>query len=232
MNIQTEIKNSSFFHNLAISSGPQAVVDIAQLPPGEDITDMYPWKIWQINSDQAMGSSVRPPLNFFVPPSIARELMEVYKFFSSEADNKTGVPKYAYGGEAKGGALGTATGFSMMMSNAARGIKNVVSHIDYGIIKPTIERTHEFQLLFFNDPEYFVGDIKIIARGSSALIAKEQAAVRRNELLQIVVSSPPVLEIIGQVGLASMLKEIFKAGDFKDDEGYSPGLSHLNLLRE
>ena len=209
----------NMINNLAISSGPQAVVDVAQLPPGEDITDMYPWKIWQINSDQAVGSGTsRSPLNFFTPPSIARELMEVYKFFSSEADNKTGVPKYSYGGESKGGALGTATGFSMMMGNAARGIKNVVSHIDYGIIKPTIERTHEFQLMFFNDPEYFVGDIKIVATGSSSLIAKEQAAVRRNELLNIVVSSGPVLEIIGQAGLASMLKEIFKAADFKDDE--------------
>jgi hypothetical protein len=209
----------NMINNLAIASGPQVAVDVSQLPPGEDISDMYPWKIWPINSEQAMGGGgSKPPLTFFTPPSIARDLMEVYKFFSSEADNKTGVPKYSYGGEAKGGALGTATGFSMMMGNAARGIKNVVGHIDYGIIKPTIERTHEFQLLFFDDPEYYIGDIKIIARGSSALIAKEQAAVRRNELLNVVVNSGPVLEIIGQTGLASMLKEIFKAADFKDDE--------------
>ncbi len=209
----------NLINNMGIASGPQVAVDISQLPPGEDVSDMYPWKIWQVSTEQAMGAgAAKPPLDFFTPPSVARELIEVYKFFSDEADNKTGVPKYSYGGEAKGGALGTATGFSMMMGNAARGIKHVVGNIDAGQIKPTIERTHEFQLLFFRDPEYFTGDIKIIARGSSAMIAKEQAAVRRNELLQIVVRSPAVLNIVGETGLASILSEVFKAADFKDTE--------------
>jgi long-subunit acyl-CoA synthetase (AMP-forming) len=150
---------------------------------------------------------------------VVRELMEVYQFYASEADNKTGIPKYSYGSsDGTGGALGTATGFSMMMNNASRGIKNVVRNIDNGIIKPSVERTHEFQLLFFNDPEYHQGDIKIIAKGSTAMVAKEQAAVRRNELLQVVTSSEAALNIIGQRGLASMLREIFKAADFQDDE--------------
>ncbi|WP_300456645.1 hypothetical protein [Desulfobacula sp.] len=208
----------NLINNMGIASGPQVMVDVSQLPVGANVTDMYPWKLWQVNSERAMGGSSKPPLSFFVPPSVAKELIEVYQFFSAEADNKTGIPKYSYGGEAKGGALGTATGFSMMMGNAARGIKSVVGNIDEGIIEPTIERTHEFQLLFFRDPEYYIGDIKIIARGSSTMVAKEQAAVRRNELLQIVVSSPDVLSVIGEVGLASMLHDIFKAADFKDND--------------
>jgi len=207
-------------NNLAIASGPQVVVDVSQLPPGTDITDLKPWKIWQYNGQAAIGSTAKAPIDFFYPPSISRELMEVYQFYASEADNKTGIPKYSYGGggEASGGALGTATGFSMMMNNASRGIKNVVRNIDNGMIKPSIERTHHFQLLFFNDPEYHHGDIKIIAKGSTAMVAKEQAAIRRNELLQVVTGSEIVLNIIGQKGLASMLREIFQAADFQDDE--------------
>lgn len=208
----------AMINNMGISSGPQVQVDVAQLPQNADITSMYPWKVWQVNSMPTMGASAKDPIKFFVPPSVAGELMQIYQHHSSEADNKTGIPKYTYGGDSKGGALGTATGFSMMMGNATRGIKNVIRNIDNGIIKPSIERTHEFQLLFFNDPEYHQGDIKIIARGSTAMVAKEQAAVRRNELLQIVVSAPAVLNIIGETGLASMLREIFKAGDFKDDD--------------
>ncbi len=209
----------NLINNMGIASGPQVMVDVAQVPPGTNVSDMYPWKLWQFTSDQALGTGPgKPPLSFFVPPTVAGDLIAVYKFFSDEADNKCGVPKYSYGGEAKGGALGTATGFSMMMGNAARGIKNVVANIDAGIIKPSIERTHEFQLLFFRDPDYYIGDIKIIARGSSSLVAKEQAAVRRNELLQITVKSPIILDIIGKVGLASMLHEIFKSADFKDNE--------------
>lgn len=209
----------NLINNMGISSGPQVMLDVSQMPVGANITDMYPWKLWQVNSESAMGGgSAKPPLSFFMPPSVAGELIAVYKFFSEEADNKTGIPKYSYGGEAKGGALSTATGFSMMMGNASRGIKNVVGNIDFGIIKPSIERTHEFQLLFFRDPEYFVGDIKIIAKGSSSMIAKEQAAVRRNELLGIVSRSEQALSIIGEVGFASMLREIFKAADFKDTD--------------
>jgi len=208
----------AMINNMGIASGPQVAVDVSQLPPGSNITNMYPWKIWQINSAPAMGSSSKPPVSFFVPPLVAAELMQIYQHHSAEADNKTGIPKYAYGGESKGGALGTATGFSMMMGNASRGIKNVIRNIDNGMIKPSVERAHEFQLLFFNDPEYNQGDVKIIARGSTAMVAKEQAAVRRNELLQVVTRSPAVLNIIGETGLASMLREIFKAGDFKDDD--------------
>lgn len=209
----------NMINNMGISSGPQGMVDVAQLPAGEDITDMYPWKIWQVDSSKAVGGGGgRSPLNFFVPPSVSGELMAVYQFFSNEADNKTGVPKYSYGGDATGGAMSTATGFSMMMGNAARGIKNVVRNIDRGIIKPSIERTHEFQLFFFRDPDYHMGDVKVIARGSSALVAKEQAAIRRNELLSVVATSPAILNVIGPVGLASMLKDIFRGADFKDDE--------------
>jgi hypothetical protein len=208
----------SLINNMAISSGPQVMYDISQLPAGESLTDMYPMKIWQVNGQAAMGNGTRAPIQFFMPPSVAKELMEVYKFFSEEADNKTGVPKYAYGGEAKGGALGTATGFTMMMNNAARGIKQVVRNVDKGIIAPSIIKTHEFQLLYFKDPDYFTGDIKLIAKGSSALVQKEQAQVRRNELLNVVLSRPAALEVVQLTGLAQMLREIFKGADFKSDD--------------
>jgi hypothetical protein len=208
----------SMINNMAISSGPQVMYDISQLPAGESLTDMYPMKIWQINGQAAIGNGTRAPIQFFMPPSVAGPLMEVYKFFSEEADNKTGVPKYSYGGEAKGGALGTATGFTMMMNNAARGIKQVVRNVDKGIIAPSIIKTHEFQLLYFKDPDYFTGDIKLIAKGSSALVQKEQAQVRRNELLNVVLSRPAALEVVQLTGLAQMLREIFKGADFKSDD--------------
>jgi hypothetical protein len=218
--LSMEGPNHNFVANGFIShnSGPQVMYDISQLPAGESLTDMYPMKIWQINGQAAIGNGTRAPIQFFMPPSVAGPLMEVYKFFSEEADNKTGVPKYSYGGEAKGGALGTATGFTMMMNNAARGIKQVVRNVDKGIIAPSIIKTHEFQLLYFKDPDYYTGDIKLIAKGSSALVQKEQAQIRRNELLNVVLSRPAALEVVQLTGLAQMLREIFKGADFKSDD--------------
>ena len=205
-------------NNMGISSGPQVMYDVSQLPPGTDLTDMYPRKVWQIDGSKSVGSGSRAPISFFAPPSMASDLMSVYEFFSNEADTKTGVPKYSYGNnKGAGGALSTASGFSMMMSNATRGIKNVIRNIDKGLIKPSIEMTHEWQLFYSNDPEYYTGDIRLIARGSNALIAKEMAAVRRNEFLQIAVN-PAVLSIIGQEGLAEILREIVEGMDFVSDD--------------
>jgi hypothetical protein len=209
----------NLINNMGIASGPQVAYDISQMPAGQKLTDMKPWKIWPVDGKNSIsGSQGRPPISFFAPPSMASELMKVYEFFSDQADTKTGVPKYSYGNQqSSGGALGTASGFSMMMNNATRGIKNVVRNIDGGIIKPSIEMTHQWALLNSNDPEYYVGDIKLIARGSNALIAKEQSAVRRNEFLQIAVN-PAVLQVIGMDGLAEILREVVEGMDFTSDE--------------
>jgi hypothetical protein len=151
--------------------------------------------------------TARPPVWFFQPESRAGELMAVYDKFSQEADNKSGVPNYSYGGSGdKGGAISTATGMSMMMSNAARGIKHVVGNIDEGIIEPSVMAEFEFMMLFEPDPQY-QGDVRIVAQGSKAALEKEQQQVRRLEFLNILLH-PTILQIIGLPGLAYILREI------------------------
>lgn len=46
----------SMADNMGISSGPQVGYNVDRLPPGEDLTTMYPWKTWQFTNDP-MGSS-------------------------------------------------------------------------------------------------------------------------------------------------------------------------------
>src|SRR6185437_12820695 len=100
--------------NMAIASGPQVAVNTGRMPPGEDATQMYPWKLWQFESDP-MGSTA-PPVIFFQPGSNADELMRVYERFSILADEYTGIPKYMTGTEGTPGAGRTASGLSMMIS--------------------------------------------------------------------------------------------------------------------
>ncbi len=59
----------SLSNNMGISSGPQVGVNVSRLPAGEDITQMYPWKIWQFQQSEFGDSS--PPMNFFQPNSNA-----------------------------------------------------------------------------------------------------------------------------------------------------------------
>jgi hypothetical protein len=213
-------------NNMAFASGPQVGVDVSRLAEGESPTGIAPNKIWQFDESMNVSSGGRPPIWFFQPKALVGEILRVYEFFSNEADNKSGVPKYSYGSGGSAGALGTATGMSMMMSNASRGIKQVVSNIDYGIIQPAIHRLYEWFMLY-DSQSGLPGDIKIVAKGSSALLAKEQQQVRRNEFLNIALQ-PPVMEIIGRDGLATILRSISEGLDFGSEE-VVPTESQLRL---
>lgn len=190
-------------NNMGISSGPQVGVNISRLPTGEDITDMHPWKIWQFKSSEYNDSS--PPLSFFQPNSNAQELMAVFEKFSERADEDTMIPKYMTGGHTPG-ASRTSSGLSMLISNAGKGIKQVINNIDKNIIVPAVERLYHDNLRYADDPD-LVGDLHISARGASSLVVKEAEAIRRNEFLQLVLNSPMAQQIVGLDGASELLRD-------------------------
>lgn len=204
----------SLVNNMAIASGPQVEVHTDRIPIGENITAIAPWRIWQTLSDPH-GGSRNPAVNFHDIPSNAPELLKVFEHFSSLADEYTGIPKYAYGEGGSGGAAGTASGLSMLMSSAARGIKAVIANLD-GPIEGSIRRTYVFNMLYDKDPS-IKGDLKVDAKGSTSLIAKEQQMVRRNEFLQQT-NNPVDMSIIGAEGRAAMLREHVKSFDMPVDD--------------
>ena len=71
---------------------------------------------------------------------IADKLMVIYEKFSGIADEHSGVPAYAHGGQDVKGAGDTASGLSMLMTSAARGIKGVIKTIDRSMIEKAVER--------------------------------------------------------------------------------------------
>jgi hypothetical protein len=190
-------------NNMGISSGPQVGVNVSRLPPGEDITEMHPWKIWQFQSSEYNDGS--QPLQFFQPNSNANELMAVFEKFSARADEDTMIPKYMTGGH-QPGAGRTSSGLSMLISNAGKGIKQVINNIDKNVIVPAIERLYQDNLRYNEDPD-LIGDVHISARGASSLVVKEAEAIRRNEFLQLVLNSPVAQQIVGLDGTAELLRD-------------------------
>lgn len=190
-------------NNMGISSGPQVGINISRLPAGEDISDMHPWKIWQFTSSEYNDSSA--PITFFQPNSNAQELMAVFEKFSERADEDTMIPKYMTGGHTPGAGR-TSSGLSMLISNAGKGIKQVISNIDKNVIVPAIERLYHDNLRYSEDPD-LIGDININARGASSLVVKEAEALRRNEFLQLVLQSPMAQQIVGMDGAAELLRD-------------------------
>lgn len=190
-------------NNVALGSGPQVVFNVDRLPSGEDLTAIYPYKIWTTTSDP-FGSSA-PPVSFFAPPMFANELMMVYSYFAQLADDITGLPKFMLGDPSGGGALRTSSGIAMLMGNASKGIKQVVGNIDVKIIKPVIERLYYHNMLYDPDPT-IKGDVKIIARGAASLVVKEAQQQRVNELLQLALTNPIVHQIVGDEAIAELLR--------------------------
>lgn len=192
----------SLANNMGIASGPQVEVVVDRLPDGEDVSTMFPWKIWQTTSDRTGGG--QPGVRFFQPDMKAAELMGVYQTFAKQADEITGIPNYIYGSGNAGGAGRTASGLSMLMDNAAKGIKTAISRID-AVVTMVVDRFYVHNMLFNPDP-YIKGDFRVVAKGAMGLIAKEAVQQRRNEFLAMT-ANPVDLQILGLEGRAYLLRE-------------------------
>ncbi len=210
--------------NLGIASGPQVVVNVSRLPTGESVTQMYPWKIWQVEEDP-MGN-VAPPITFFQPSSNAAELMGVYEKFSNLADEYAGIPKYTTGVEGTPGAGRTASGLSMMLGNASKIIKQVVGGVDTNVLSPLLERLYYYNMRYADDPD-LKGAVNITARGALAITTKDAAQVRRNEFLTAT-ANPIDMQIIGVEGRAELLRSTARTLDLNPDKLVPPA----SVIRE
>lgn len=193
-------------NNMAIASGPQVEVNLERIPPNEDITQLRPWKIWQVLNDP-LGSSA-PAVRFNQPSDNAQTLMAVYERFSRLADDHSGIPAYIYGDVDVKGAGRTASGLSMLMGSAGKGIRQVVMHIDNDIIMPVVERQFVYNMRYDPD-ESIKGDAQVLPRGAVNLAVKETVNMRRVEFLNATANEMD-MGIIGPEGRAAILREIAK----------------------
>lgn len=192
-------------NNSQLASGPMVEINVDKCDAN---TAMYPWKIFQ-STNQTMSES--PAVRFYQPNMYVGPLLQVYEFFSLAADETTGVPRWAYGNTNVGGAGQTSSGLSMLMTYAARGIKQNIQNLDDDIVSPTLERQYDYNMAYHQD-ETIKGDIRVVARGSSALIAREQQTLRLKEVLQLT-GNPIDLQLLGGEARIEMLKQMFKAMD-------------------
>ena len=219
---QTVCNNAarSLTNNMSISSGPQVVVDVSRLPPGADVTSLYPWKVHQVLADP-YGSSA-PPITFFQPTSNAMEIMAVYDKFALIADGSSGIPRYVTGEGPAAGAGRTASGLSMMLQNSSKILKSSAMGIDMSVIGPAVERLFYHNMRYSKDPALKNTDVKVVARGAASLIMKESAQVRRNEFLNIVLSNERVVSIIGEEAITDLLRTLAVGLDMDTDKLIPP----------
>jgi hypothetical protein len=163
---------------------------------------MVPWQIWQTTADRS--GSGQPAVRFWQPNMNAEPLLNVYTYFQKVADEVTGVPNYVYGSSAVSGAGRTASGLSMLMENAAKGIKSAILALDGGVTE-TLTRLYNHLMIYDKDPS-IKADAQIVATGVVATLMKDQIHARRTEFLASVLN-PVDTQIVTPERRAYLLRE-------------------------
>jgi hypothetical protein len=201
-------------NNMGLASGPMVEVNIDRMPADEELTTLTPWRIFQVTNDP-LGSG-QPAVRFNQPQSNAQELMQVYTHFTKLADDQSGIPAYVYGDMQVGGAGRTASGLSMLMGSAGKGIRQVIMHIDMDVIGPAVEAQYDWNMRYIDD-DSIKGDCTTTPKGAIQLATKEQLNVRRVEFLQAT-ANPMDSQIVGIPGRAAILREVAKGLNMPVDD--------------
>jgi hypothetical protein len=207
LNDVQEVCNSTLrtlVNNLAISSGPQVVVNDERLAGNEDGEQLYPWKRWHVTNDP-LGNNSQVPISFFQPVSNAQELLMVYDKFNAMADDLSAIPRYLSGGAA-GGAGRTASGLAMLMGNASKILQTVAANIDRDVFTPLLTSLYDM-LMLTDDSGLLTGQETVKVMGVTVAIQRETQRSRQLEFLQIT-ANPLDMGIIGPTGRAEVLRTV------------------------
>ena len=205
--------------NIGIGALPQIGLNVDRLEPQATRT-LFPGKVWPF-TDEQMASNV-PPVTFFQPVMVTEKLMNVYSVFSKIADEHSGVPAFAHGDSQVGGAGNTSSGLSMLISQASRGIKDVIRNIDFDIIADRAKAHYGYILDNF-EIYGLLGDYHVQARGSEALLAKEQQVTRKLEYMMNTMN-PVDLELVGVANRRKMLFDVAESLGIQLDEQEFPDI--------
>lgn len=168
--------------NMGYASGPMGEVVSERLAEGEDVTDLRPYRIFEVSPD--MSGSGAPAFRWHNVSVVTNDLLAVFDKYSKIADDLSGVPSYVLGNPQVAGAGRTLGGLSMLMGNAAKGIKHVQLNIDKYVITSVITAYYIYNMVTSDDLG-IKGDAKVVARGATGLLQRELAQTRTIEILQL-----------------------------------------------
>jgi hypothetical protein len=213
MNAATRI----YLDNMALSSGPMLEVNSDLLAAGEDPTDIHPWRVFLREG----GDGTMPAVRFFQPIANANGLTSIIDIFRRFADETTSLPSYTHGEQTKS-LNKTATGISMLMGAANVALKSTIKNLDDFLVRPMIESLFHFNMQYGTN-EKSKGDLKVIARGSTALIQKEVQSQRLLQFMSLL-GSPEDQMLVNR---PQLLKQIAESMDI-DPEAFMKSEEEIN----
>ena len=195
---------TSMVWNMGMASGPQVAITDYERLRDKDLTQR-PWKVWVFDKNRVAATS-DVPIKFFQPNTNSQELMAIYDRMSREADTLTGIPAYSYGSDVAAGAGRTASGLSMLMDAAQRGMKHVIFSLDLELMRPMISWMVNREMLT-NPDEGIKGDVTIDAGGLLAVLSKDKSSAMLKEVLGLC-QNPLVAQVVGEDGIAELVRRV------------------------
>ena len=166
--------------NASVTCGPNLEVNSALLAPGQDISAIGPYKVWDREGTGA--DAMAPAVRNITIDAHMPELQSVVDMFMKFADMETFVGPATGGDMERGMAepMRTAAGASMLRGDAALPFKDIVRRFDT-FTQSVITSLVHFNKKF-NPHKTPKGDYNVIARGATSLIAKEVRGIQLDTL--------------------------------------------------
>jgi hypothetical protein len=186
--------------NATKAAGPQVVFDsrIESMDGGK----IVPWGRWR-KTDPNL--KVSDAFGVFAFPSFQNEIANIYTLAKAQLDEETGLPAIQQGEQ--GQVTPTVGGMSMLMNAANSERRHQVKNWDDDITVPMITRFYNWNMQY-NKDEAIKGDLQVHARGTSALLMKEQQAQTLIALIDKYAGHPILSTFLKTGGLDALRKAV------------------------
>ena len=186
----------------SLSAAPLTVIDPNAFEPGTDTEQIYPGKQFRVKP----GASVRDSFTSVQIPDVTGGLLALIQQLEREADLDSGQTSIGYGDQSPAQTK-TATGMSILNSNANRQTADVVRSVSSMITK-NISAIYRWLMVDSTDMS-IKGDYEAISTGYEQYVAKEVHNTQLINFLQVVGQMPEIKQYLKQEAFTRPLLRAF-----------------------
>lgn len=194
-----EAANGSFralMDNMGLTVGPQVVVNDKKVSPANGKWVIEPNKVWRANDGSLPVSNV---FGFYQINTLATELLAIFNTVKGVAEEIGGPAMAMQGSEAPSYMQAGATGVAMAFNAASVWMRRGVRAWDDQVTIPLVSRFIDWNMQY-NPNDNVKGDLKAVAKGTSALLEAEGFASRLQVLAKLSAEAGvPIRRIIAQL---------------------------------
>jgi len=207
--------------NAGLSVAGNLIYNPALVEPEHGAPGFGPKRVWRMLDERADLSQAFRVVEI---PIRIDQLQQLHTLAMRQVDEETQIPLIAQGEQAPH-ITKTAAGMSILMDSANSILRRAVKAWDDQITSPTIGRFIDWNMAYNPDPS-IKGDHQVRARGTAALLEKEQAMQRMMQAIQVGGSNP---EFAGRTKWGDLYRELYRVARLpltliKDEQQYQQEL--------